>query len=233
MESEDIKNPGEWQGASQTYQEGDHVAYDGQEWVCKYKNNLKKKPRIKTILFWVFNGFFASGLLTFTVIHMLRGDTFHAVTDILYLLIILECLFLLHKHKKLQQEYDILLEGSKVLIKQNADMTETIRSINDPFRNDRSITINTSHVRMEKITSSIKYNKSFVIECSNKEREKRYQFIERDARKNLMNELIDTELITVKHYTDEDNIRRCAAEIIVGVKVDKDIEEIIHPHNEI
>jgi len=234
---EEIKKaPGEWEPEETTYKEGDQVTYDGQEYVCKghyTHNNRKKAPSFRNILFWGLNGFFVFGLLFFAVIFWLRGDTFHAIIDILYLLIIVECLFLRRKHTRLQQEHNTLSESHRVLIKQYKDMEETLRDINDPFRENREITINESHVRMETLTSHIKYERMFVVECSSEEREKRYKLVEKEARRHLMDEIINTELITVKHITDDAGMRRCVAEIIVGVKTDKKIEEIIHPNNEI
>lgn len=186
------------------------------------------KKKISDILSWVINGLLTGGLITFGVIFFMRGDTFHAVLDLLYLFIILSNFIYRHEHKKMKKERDTAFDASKELILQNEKLTEKLRDINDPFMNNREIYVAKTLVKMCVINSQIKYNKKEVIECSNDEREKRYKEIERQARAKLLKDIIETELITIGHTTNFEGERVCTAEIIVGVKGNKNINEIIN-----
>ena len=183
--------------------------------------------KLGNILFYTLNTFFIGGLLAFAIIFWMMGDRFHAIIDALYLLIIVEMFYLRRKCKLLQKDNESLMEGGKVLVEQNAKLTEQLADINDPFRDNRELKIRTASVRMETITGFIKYERDFVIECSNDERSRRYKDLEHTAKYNLLMDIIDTEIISTKHITDDEGKRRCIAEIIVGVKSDKPIDEII------
>lgn len=184
--------------------------------------------RVKTICFWTFNILLIVGLLAISVAAYIKGDTYHTILDLLYFLIILSNFAFRVWNRRLKQENESLYEGGKVLVEQNAKLTEQLADINDPFRDNRELKIRTASVRMETITGFIKYERDFVIECSNDERSRRYKDIEHTAKYNLLMDIIDTEIISTKHITDDEGKRRCVAEIIVGVKSDKPIEEIIN-----
>lgn len=184
--------------------------------------------RVKTICFWTFNILLIVGLLAISVAAYIKGDTYHTILDLLYFLIILSNFAFRVWNRRLKQEIESLYEGGKVLVEQNAKLTEQLADINDPFRDNRELKIHTASVRMESITNFIKYERDFVIECSNDERSRRYKDIEHTAKYNLLMSIIDTEIISTKHITDDEGKRRCFAEIIVGVKSDKPIEEIIN-----
>ncbi len=184
--------------------------------------------RVKTICFWTFNILLIVGLLAISVAAYIKGDTYHTILDLLYFLIILSNFAFRVWNRRLKQEIESLYEGGKVLVEQNAKLTEQLADINDPFRDNRELKIHTASVRMESITNFIKYERDFVIECSNDERSRRYKDIEHTAKYNLLMGIIDTEIISTKHITDDEGKRRCFAEIIVGVKSDKPIEEIIN-----
>jgi len=183
--------------------------------------------KLSNILSWAINILLFGGLVFFAVAFFLRGDMFHAIIDLLYLLIIVSNVVFRHLYNKMKRENESLLEGGKVLVEQNAKLTEQLADINDPFRDNRELKIRTASVRMETITGFIKYERDFVIECSNDERSRRYKDLEHTAKYNLLMDIIDTEIISTKHITDDEGKRRCIAEIIVGVKSDKPIDEII------
>ena len=184
--------------------------------------------RVKTICFWTFNILLIIGLLAISVAAYIKGDTYHTILNLLYFLIILSNFAFRVLNRRLKKENVSLYEGGKVLVEQNAKLTEQLADINDPFRDNRELKIRTASVRMETITGFIKYERDFVIECSNDERSRRYKDIEHTAKYNLLMDIIDTEIISTKHITDDEGKRRCVAEIIVGVKSDKPIEEIIN-----
>ena len=82
--------------------------------------------KLGNILFYTLNTFFIGGLLAFAIIFWMMGDRFHAIIDALYLLIIVEMFYLRRKCKLLQKDNESLLEGSKVLVEQNAKMALSI-----------------------------------------------------------------------------------------------------------
>ena len=189
------------------------------------------KQIISNILHWVINGLLIGGLIAFSVLFFMRGDTFHATLDLLYLVIILSNFIYRHEHKKMKKDRDTALAASKELILQNKNLTEKLRDINDPFMKNREIYVANTPVNMCVINSKLKYNRKEVIECSNDEREKRYHEIEHQARAKLLKDIIDTELITIGHTTNDEGERVCTAEIIVGVKGNKNVDEIINSLN--
>ena len=62
------------------------------------------------------------------------------------------------------------------------------------------------------------------------ERNRRLYSLEVEARHGLMGDIIDTELITIRHEDGDigEGIKYCVAEIHVGVKGGQDINEIIN-----
>ena len=183
--------------------------------------------KLGNILFYTLNTFFIGGLLAFAIIFWMMGDRFHAIIDALYLLIIVEMLYLRRKCKLLQKDNDSLQEGSKVLVEQNAKLTERLNKMQDPFRYNAEIQINGQHVRMETIRSTMRRDKSFLMGFDEMERNRRLHYMETVAKQDLMESIFDTELVEIRQNFDAIHEDTVTAEIIVGVKSDKPIDEII------
>ena len=183
--------------------------------------------KLGNILFYTLNTFFIGGLLAFAIIFWMMGDRFHAIIDALYLLIIVEMFYLRRKCKLLQNDNDSLQEGSKVLVEQNAKLTERLNKMQDPFRYNAEIQINGQHVRMETIRSTMRRDKSFLMGFDEMERNRRLHYMETVAKQDLMESIFDTELIEIRQNFDAIHEDTVTAEIIVGVKSDKPIDEII------
>ena len=113
--------------------------------------------KLSNILSWAINILLFGGLAFFTVAFFLRGDLSHAIIDLLYLLIIVSNVVFRHLYNKMKRENESLLEGGKVLVEQNAKLTERLNKMQDPFRNDAEIQINGQHVRMETIRSTMPF----------------------------------------------------------------------------
>ncbi len=183
--------------------------------------------KLGNILFYTLNTFFIGGLLAFAIIFWMMGDRFHAIIDALYLLIIVEMFYLRRKCKLLQKDNDSLQEGSKVLVEQNAKLTERLNKMQDPFRYNAEIQINGQHVRMETIRSTMRRDKSFLMGFDEMERNRRLHYMETVAKQDLMESIFDTELVEIRQNFDAIHEDTVTAEIIVGVKSDKPIDEII------
>lgn len=183
--------------------------------------------KLGNILFYTLNTFFIGGLLAFAIIFWMMGDRFHAIIDALYLLIIVEMFYLRRKCKLLQKDNDSLQEGGKVLVEQNAKLTERLNKMQDPFRYNAEIQINGQHVRMETIRSTMRRDKSFLMGFDEMERNRRLHYMETVAKQDLMESIFDTELVEIRQNFDAIHEDTVTAEIIVGVKSDKPIDEII------
>ena len=190
----------------------------------KQENEMKK---LSNILSWAINILLFGGLAFFTVAFFLRGDLFHAIIDLLYLLIIVSNVVFRHLYNKMKRENESLLEGGKVLVEQNAKLTERLNKMQDPFRNDAEIQINGQHVRMETIRSTMRKDKSFLMGFDEMERNRRLHYMETVAKQDLMESIFDTELVEIRQNFDAIHEDTVTAEIIVGVKSDKPIDEII------
>ena len=97
----------------------------------------------------------------------------------------------------------------------------------DPFRNNAEIQINGQHVRMETIRSTMRRDKSFLMGFDEMERNRRLHYMETVAKQDLMESIFDTELVEIHQNFDAIHEDTVTAEIIVGVKSDKPIDEII------
>ena len=183
--------------------------------------------KLSNILSWAINILLFGGLAFFTVAFFLRGNFFHAIIDLLYLLIIVSNVVFRHLYNKMKRENESLLEGGKVLVEQNAKLTERLNKMQDPFRNDVEIQINGQHVRMETIRSTMKREKSFLTGFDEMERNRRLHYMETVAKQDLMESIFDTELVEIRQNFDAIHEDTVTAEIIVGVKSDKPIDEII------
>ena len=183
--------------------------------------------KLGNILFYALNTFFIGGLLAFAIIFWMMGDRFHAIIDALYLLIIVEMFYLRRKCKLLQKDNESLQEGGKVLVEQNAKLTERLNKMQDPFRYNAEIQINGQHVRMETIRSTMRRDKSFLMGFDETERNRRLHYMETVAKQDLMESIFDTELVEIRQNFDAIHEDTVTAEIIVGVKSDKPIDEII------
>ena len=183
--------------------------------------------KLGNILFYTLNTFFIGGLLAFAIIFWMMGDKFHAIIDLLYLLIIVSNVIFRHLYNKMKRENESLLEGGKVLVEQNAKLTERLNKMQDPFRNDAEIQVNGQHVRMETIRSTMRRDKSFLMGFDEMERNRRLHYMETVAKQDLMESIFDTELVEIRQNFDAIHEDTVTAEIIVGVKSDKPIDEII------
>ena len=183
--------------------------------------------KLSNILSWAINILLFGGLAFFTVAFFLRGDLFHAIIDLLYLLIIVSNVVFRHLYNKMKRENESLLEGGKVLVEQNAKLTERLNKMQDPFRNNAEIQINGQHVRMETIRSTMRRDKSFLMGFDEMERNRRLHYMETVAKQDLMESIFDTELVEIRQNFDAIHEDTVTAEIIVGVKSDKPIDEII------
>jgi len=183
--------------------------------------------KLGNILFYTLNTFFIGGLLAFAIIFWMMGDRFHAIIDALYLLIIVEMFYLRRKCKLLQKDNESLLEGGIVLVEQNAKLTERLNKMQDPFRYNAEIQINGQHVRMKTIRSTMRRDKSFLMGFDEMERNRRLHYMETVAKQDLMESIFDTELVEIRQNFDAIHEDTVTAEIIVGVKSDKPIDEII------
>ena len=90
------------------------------------------------------------------------------------------------------------------------------------------IQINGQHVRMETIRSTMRRDKSFLMGFDEMERNRRLHYMETVAKQDLMESIFDTELVEIHHDFEDVHQDTVTAEIIVGVKSDKPIEEIIN-----
>ena len=183
--------------------------------------------KLSNILSWAINILLFGGLAFFTVAFFLRGDLFHAIIDLLYLLIIVSNVVFHHLYNKMKRENESLLEGGKVLVEQNTKLTERLNKMQDPFRYDAEIQINGQHVRMETIRSTMRRDKSFLMGFDEMERNRRLHYMETVAKQDLMESIFDTELVEIRQNFDAIHEDTVTAEIIVGVKSDKPIDEII------
>lgn len=184
--------------------------------------------RVKTICFWTFNILLIVGLLAISVAAYIKGDTYHTILDLLYFLIILSNFAFRVWNRRLKQEIESLYEGGKVLIEQNAKLTRKLTETQDPFRYNPMIQINGQHVRMETLRSTMKREKSFLAGFDEMERNRRLHYMETLAKQELMESIRDTELVEIHHNFEDVHQDTVTAEIIVGVKSDKPIEEIIN-----
>lgn len=184
--------------------------------------------RVKTICFWTFNILLIVGLLAISVAAYIKGDTYHTILDLLYFLIILSNFAFRVWNRRLKQEIESLYEGGKVLVEQNAKLTRKLTEMQDPFRYNPMIQINGQHVRMETLRSTMKREKSFLTGFDEMERNRRLHYMETLARQELMESIRDTELVEIHHDFEDVHQDTVTAEIIVGVKSDKPIEEIIN-----
>ena len=184
--------------------------------------------RVKTICFWTFNILLIIGLLAISVAAYIKGDTYHTILDLLYFLIILSNFAFRVWNRRLKQENESLYEGGKVLVEQNAKLTRKLTEMQDPFRNNAMIQINGQHVRMETLRSTMKREKSFLTGFDEMERNRRLHYMETVAKQELMESIRDTELVEIHHDFEDVHQDTVTAEIIVGVKSDKPIEEIIN-----
>ena len=184
--------------------------------------------RVKTICFWTFNILLIVGLLAISVAAYIKGDTYHTILNLLYFLIILSNFAFRVLNRRLKKENVSLYEGGKVLVEQNAKLTRKLTEMQDPFRNNPMIQINGQHVRMETIRSTMRRDKSFLMGFDEMERNRRLHYMETVAKQDLMESIFDTELIEIRQNFDAIHEDIVTAEIIVGVKSDKPIEEIIN-----
>ena len=184
--------------------------------------------RVKTICFWTFNILLIVGLLAISVEAYIKGDTYHTILDLLYFLIILSNFAFRVWNRRLKQENESLYEGGKVLVEQNAKLTRKLTEMQDPFRYNPMIQINGQHVRMETLRSTMKREKSFLTGFDEMERNRRLHYMETVAKQELMESIRDTELVEIHHDFEDVHQDTVTAEIIVGVKSDKPIEEIIN-----
>ena len=184
--------------------------------------------RVKTICFWTFNILLIVGLLAISVAAYIKGDTYHTILDLLYFLIILSNFAFRVWNRRLKQENESLYEGGKVLVEQNAKLTRKLTEMQDPFRYNPMIQINGQHVRMEILRSTMKREKSFLTGFDEMERNRRLHYMETLAKQELMESIRDTELVEIHHDFEDVHQDTVTAEIIVGVKSDKPIEEIIN-----
>lgn len=181
--------------------------------------------RVKTICFWTFNILLIVGLLAISVAAYIKGDTYHTILDLLYFLIILSNFAFRVWNRRLKQENESLYEGGKVLVEQNAKLTRELTEMQDPFRYNPMIQINGQHVRMEILRSTMKREKSFLTGFDEMERNRRLHYMETLAKQELMESIRDTELVEIHHNFEDVHQDTVTAEIIVGVKSDKPIEE--------
>ena len=184
--------------------------------------------RVKTICFWTFNILLIVELLAISVAAYIKGDTYHTILDLLYFLIILSNFAFRVWNRRLKQENESLYEGGKVLVEQNAKLTRKLTEMQDPFRYNPMIQINGQHVRMETLRSTMKREKSFLTGFDEMERNRRLHYMETLAKQELMESIRDTELVEIHHDFEDVHQDTVTAEIIVGVKSDKPIEEIIN-----
>jgi hypothetical protein len=183
--------------------------------------------RVKTICFWTFNILLIVGLLAISVAAYIKGDTYHTILNLLYFLIILSNFAFRVLNRRLKQENESLYEGGKVLVEQNAKLTRKLTEMQDPFRYNPMIQINGQHVRMEILRSTTKREKSFLTGFDEMERNRRLHYMETVAKQDLMESIFDTELVEIRQNFDAIHEDTVTAEIIVGVKSDKPIDEII------
>ena len=184
--------------------------------------------RVKTICFWTFNILLIVGLLAISVAAYIKGDTYHTILNLLYFLIILSNFAFRVLNRRLNQENESLYEGGKVLVEQNAKLTRKLTEMQDPVRYNPMIQINGQHVRMETLRSTMKREKSFLAGHDEMERNRRLHYMETLAKQELMESIRDTELVEIHHDFEDVHQDTVTAEIIVGVKSDKPIEEIIN-----
>ena len=186
------------------------------------------RKKIGNILHWSINGLLIGGLLAFSIMFFKQGDTFHGVLDLLYMLIIVANLFYHQQYEKMKRDHQTAMEASIELIKQNAKLTRKLTEMQDPFRNNPMIQINGQHVRMEILRSTMKREKSFLTGFDEMERNRRLHYMETVAKQELMESIRDTELVEIHHDFEDVHQDTVTAEIIVGVKGDKPIDEIIN-----
>ena len=186
------------------------------------------KQKIGKFFHWLINGILIGGLLAFSIRFFMMGDIFHGVLDLLYLLIIVANLFYRHQYEKMKQEHQTAMDASIELIKQNANLTKKLQAINDPFKLSPSIKSIVCNVQV--VRHAVKYETNFLAGFDELERNRRLYSLETEARHGLMGDIIDTDLITIRHEDGDigEGIKYCVAEIHVGVKGGQDINEIIN-----
>lgn len=175
--------------------------------------------KLGNILFYALNTFFIGGLLAFAIIFWMMGDRFHAIIDALYLLIIVEMFYLRRKCKLLQKDNESLLEGGKVLVEQNAKLTEKLAKINDPFRPMEGIDVGRyTNVKMKVISAYFEYPWEDLTGCSEEERKNKVSSIETGVKHQLLNSIFTSDLISIRHETSNRGLMMCVADFIVGIK---------------
>lgn len=173
--------------------------------------------KIINILDWTINSLLIGGLLAFSISYFMTGDTKHGVVNLLFMSIIVTNLIYYHNYKKMKAKYNTAMEASTELIKQNATLTAKVKAINNPFKQTPGLTSITQNVQV--VRHAVKYETNFLNGYNELETNRRKHNIEHEARYGLMGELIDSELITIRH--DDGNIgegtKFCVAEIQVGI----------------
>lgn len=186
------------------------------------------KKKLSNIFHWLINGLLIGGLLAFIIRFFMMGDTFHGVLDLLYMLIIVANLFYRQQYEKMKREHQTATEASIELIKQNANLTKKLQAINDPFKPSPSI--NSIVCNVQVVRHAVRYETNFLSGYDELERNRRLYSLEVEARHGLMGDIIDTDLITIRHEDGDivESVKFCVAEIYVGVKGGKDINEVIN-----
>lgn len=188
---------------------------------------------LKTICFWAFNGLLMCGLILFSFYFFMKGDTFHGVLDLLYMLVITSNILFRKQNEVMKEQMEVMREGSKVLVEQNAKLTEKnndllqhMRQINDPFSYDKVLMV-AHNVRMERIEHTYRYKASFLKGYNEMETNRRKYHLELEARQKLLETLEKTELIELRYDNLDDDTGTITAGIYVGVVGEKSIEEIL------
>jgi len=175
--------------------------------------------KLSNILSWAINILLFGGLAFFTVAFFLRGDLFHAIIDFLYLLIIVSNVVFRHLYNKMKRENESLLEGGKVLVEQNAKLTERLAKINNPFKPMEGIDVGRyTNVKMKVISAYFEYPWEDLTGCSEEERKNKVSSIETGVKHQLLNSIFTSDLISIRHETSNRGLMMCVADFIVGIK---------------
>lgn len=179
---------------------------------------------MKRFCFWLFNGLLLGGLAFFSFYFFMKGDTFHGWLDLLYMVIVASNILLRRQHHVMEEQV-------RKLRKENAELMEHLRQINDPFSYNKTIMI-AHNVRMERIVTDYKYKNSFLQGYDEMETNRRKDVLEQEARGKLLKAIIDTELIQTRFEELDNEESICSVSLFVGVVGDKPIEEILNKESQ-
>ena len=182
---------------------------------------------MKRFCFWLFNGLLLGGLAFFSFYFFMKGNTFHGWLDLLYMVIVASNILLRRQHHIMEEQVRELRKENAELTKKNAELMEHLRQINDPFSYNKIIMI-AHNVRMEHIVTDYKYKNSFLQGYDDMEKNRRKGYLEQEARRKLVESIIDTELIQTSFEVLDNEESICSVSLFVGVVGDKPIEEILN-----